>query len=438
MMIERLQKELKYGKVFLGFAFLRIIGHGLMFLVPLLLARFFSPEVFGAYSLSIMLVYFFTTLFINSSQKPFIVYASEELAKYGTIRKAFTVRVVLLSLSVFLFSLLSLLLIDPLSSFASITKGQYLFLFFAYIGVGIRYFFEAVFLALNHRLVHVLYDIITGIFSVIFILITYAFFGITLEAVFVMFAVAPVLAAPFCAKWFETQKLFPLSFDRVVFSGMLDYTKWTALGGVSVYFINWGDNLVLRYFVSLKDIGAYNLGYQVFKGTLMLLGAINLYFLPFISQNKDDSSKMSVYLNKKRPRILIAGFVGIVLLALIMPSLFTYLYEDAYKKSIVVTEILLIASLFVLYKTFYTPIFEAFKRYRFTQITDIGMVISNVLLNIIFVALWGMLGAAIATVTTYIGATITYEIYFRKNISSFIANWKDCGQENARVEQYHL
>ena len=147
---------------------------------------------------------------------------------------------------------------------------------------------------------------------------------------------------------------------------------------------------------------------------------------------------MSVYLNKKRPRILIAGFVGIVLLALIMPSLFTYLYEDAYKKSIVVTEILLIASLFVLYKTFYTPIFEAFKRYRFTQITDIGMVISNVLLNIIFVALWGMLGAAIATVTTYIGATITYEIYFRKNISSFIANWKDCGQENARVEQYHL
>ena len=42
MMIERLQKELKYGKVFLGFAFLRIIGHGLMFLVPLLLARFFS------------------------------------------------------------------------------------------------------------------------------------------------------------------------------------------------------------------------------------------------------------------------------------------------------------------------------------------------------------------------------------------------------------
>jgi len=420
-MITRVLKELKYGKNFITFAFLKMVGQGFMFLAPLLIAKFLAPEVFGSYSLSLMIVYFFTALLIGSSQTPFIVYASEELQETNKINKTLTVRLVILAFSIGFFTLLSLLFINPLSQFAAITKTQYLFLFFAYVGMGIRYFFETIFLGLNKRLHHALYGIANGIISVILILVLYFYFTLSLENIFLVLLVAPLSAALIMLPKLEFDKLLPLSFDKALFKKMLGYTKWTMMGGTAVYFISWGDNLVLRYFVSLGDIGTYNLGYQVFKGMVILIGVNKAYFLPFISHNINDASKIRRYLYNKRYKIFALGSVALVALMLLLPKVFIAIYGNEYKDAIPVILTLLVAAFFVLYRSFYMVLFDALKRYKFTQLSSVVFVTINLILDVIFVMHFGMIGAAIATTITYVASAITYEIYFRRYCREVVA-----------------
>ncbi len=393
-----------------------------MFVVPLLIARFLAPEEFGIYSLSIMIIYFFTALFINSSQKPFIVYGNEELAQRNTINRTFTIRIIFLTLSVVLFSLLSLLFITPLSSFASLSKTQYLFLFAAYIGMAVRFTFETGFLALKNKTAHVWYGIAAGIISILFVLVLYLFEILILEYIFLMFLLAPILAIPFVWKWVDTTKLFPLEFDKRLFIKMFHYTKWTMLGGTAVYLISWGDNLVLRYFVSLEEIGFYNLGYQLFKGTLILIGVTGTYFLPFLTQHVHNRKKIHSYLYTKRPKILALGVAGLILFFLLIPLFFKFFYGDTYTASIQVVQLLLIASLFVLYQSFYVPILDALERYKFTQSVNVVLVLINLGLDVLFVAYMGMMGATVATVITYIISTILYEAYFRMKCKRKLLN----------------
>jgi len=413
-------KELKHGKNFIKFALLKILGQGFMFLVPLLVAKFLAPEAFGAYALSVMIIYFFTALLINSSQTPFIVYASQELRERNKINKTLTIRLIILVFSVAFFGLLSILFIRPLSGFATITTTQFLFLFIAYLGMGIRYFFESIFLALNKRLHHAIYGIINGIISVAFILILYFFFKLTLENIFLMFLIAPALASLFVLRWIKLDKIFPLVFDKVLFKKMFDYIKWTMMGGTAIYFISWGDNLVLRYFVSISDIGVYNLGYQIFKGIIILISVSKMYFLPSLSQNINDVKKIRNYLYNKRYKIMALGSIILALIMIVLPTIFTTIYGEEYKDSIPVMMTLLISSFFVLYRSFYSTLFEALKRYKFTQLADVFFVTLNILLDIIFVIKFGMVGAAVATAITYIASAVAYEIYFRKYCKKII------------------
>ena len=183
-----------------------------------------------------------------------------------------------------------------------------------------------------------------------------------------------------------------------------------------MYFINWGDNLVLRYFVSLEEVGMYNLGYQVFKGMIMLVGSIKLYFLPFIAEHIENQHKIRNYLYHKRPRIMLLGALGIVALFFSLPSIFTALYGNSYRESALVAQILTIPLIFILYQSFYMPLFETMKKFKFTQSMNVLLVTVNIALDIILVMYVGVLGAAIATAITYILSGVLYEIYFIKYV----------------------
>jgi hypothetical protein len=84
-MLNRIKKQLIEGKTLLLFGFLK----GLVQVVPLIIAYFFSEDMFGTYSLAKMVVFFFITLFITAPQTPFIVYANRERAETGKINKSF-------------------------------------------------------------------------------------------------------------------------------------------------------------------------------------------------------------------------------------------------------------------------------------------------------------------------------------------------------------
>lgn len=269
---------------------------------------------------------------------------------------------------------------------------------------------------------HALFGLMAGIMSALYIVLAYFLSALTLETVFLMFFVAPLLAVPFFIKQLDVSKIFPLALDKELLKKMFHYTQWVMLGGTAVYFISWGDNLVLRYFVSIEEVGIYNLGYQVFKGGIMLIGSIKLYFLPFVAEHIGNQQKIHHYLYRKRPKIMLLGTLCLVALFFVIPYIFMAIFGESYWESIPVIQILLIALVFKLYQSFYTPLFETMQKFKFTQSINVLLVITNIVLDILFVFYFGMIGAAIATTITYVVSTVVYEIYFRTRVNGMFTH----------------
>ena len=124
IMLRKIKQELAQGKTLLQFGFLQAFGRTAGMVIPLILAKFFSKDLFGRYSLTEMIIYFFVAFLITSTKAPFIVCANQERTSSGRINKAFTVQTVLLLASLFLFLAVSVIFRKPLTTFAKISTAQ--------------------------------------------------------------------------------------------------------------------------------------------------------------------------------------------------------------------------------------------------------------------------------------------------------------------------
>jgi len=414
-MIKKFKRQLNQSKTFILFASFKFVGEGLVFILPLILANFLSPAEFGSFSLSMMIAFFCSTILLTSSQTPFIVLAGEEFKRDGSIKKSFTIQILFFTISIFSFLLLATIFNKFLLEFAQITNGQLFFLGIAYSGICIRVTVANIFLALNLRTENSIYEFLTGLISIFLVFAVYAWYVIDFESIFAIYFISSIFSTLLMLKKIDFSRILPLTFDIAIFKETFSWTKWQIMGLTAVYFINWGDNLVLRYFVSMEEIGVYNLGYQIFKGLIGVTFIVNSYFLPFIIQNIGDKEKIQNYLYIKRPKIMLVGTFGIIFIFIVAPPIFDFVYMDTYKESVTVLRILLIGCIIALYQVFYIPLINSLKKYKFAHVTNIIHVVLNILFNIVLVQKYGIYGVAVGTVLAY-GITLAiYEIYFYRN-----------------------
>jgi len=418
-MLGRIKKELKQGKTLLQFGFIKATGQALGMIAPLVVARFFSsPKLFGSYSLAKMIVFFFSTLLISSAQTPFIVFANQEKASTGKINKTFSVQCTFLLLSLCIFVILLYSLNSYITAFAGINRGDLFFVFLAFVGLAAKSFLCNLFMAMNQRIKNALAELVYGGLAVSIVFVLYFLAAINLRTVLLVYPIAAFLLLLVFAPTIELNQLFPIKLDRTHFKGMFDFTRWVMLGATAVYFVNWGDNIVLRIYTSISDIGVYNVGYQIFKGLMTLVGIISRYFLPFISQHIGDSERIRVYLYSKRPRLLFLASFGVGILFLVTPRLLRFIYGNLYSEAIVLLRILLIGIPLQLYAVFYHPILGALKRYKTAQIIVLTQVCLNLVLDLILVPVMGTTGAAAATVIAYFCHAVIMEIYFKLKLKN--------------------
>jgi O-antigen/teichoic acid export membrane protein len=419
-MLRKIKQELKQGKTLLRFGFLKATGQALGMIAPLVIAKFFSEESFGSYSLAKMIVFFFSTLLIASCQAPFIVFANQEKAKTGKINKTFSIQCGLLVFSIIAFLSLNMIFSKPVTAFARVSFTELLFMSLAFIGIAVKSFINNLFMGLGQRMKSAAAELVFGGFTFVVVLVLSVTDKINLKTAFLVYFVSAIIVVIIFIKTLDFNLLLPFDFDWKYFKDIFNFTKWLMFGAGAVYFINWGDNLVLRLYTSMGDVGTYNVGYQLFKGITMLTIIIHSYFLPFVSQHIDDSAKMNNYLSNKRPKILLLGLVVIGLLFVAVPYVFKLVYGDVYQSSIAVLRILLIGSVLTLYSIFQYPILNALKKYKFTQTVNVIQVLLNLLLDFLLVPKMGMLGAAVATVIAYCCRTVIIEIYFRVKLKNLL------------------
>lgn len=408
--IERIKSELAESKMLFGFGFLKVLGLA----APLVIAKFFSEDMFGVYSLAKMVIFFFVTLLITTPQVPFVVFAGREKMQTGKINSSFSVQSVFFILGIVLYIVFAVLFNSYIRNFIGVSSGDLFYISIGFLGIALNFFIGNLFLALGQRIKNSLAECTFGIITLVIVAVLCLSGRLNLRTVFSAYFVSSLLVLAIFFKIIDFSLLGPFHFDFGRFKEMFDFTKWIIAGAVATFFIDWGDNFILKIFkISMANIGQYNLAYQIFNGVITLIYILNSYFLPFISENIGNNFKIREYLFSKRPRIFAFGFVFLAAGFVVCPFFFKIVYPGAYQDSVLLLRILLIGCAFVLYNTFYIPLLNALRLYRFSQTAGVAIMIIKLILNTLLVSKYGFYGAAVGTVISYICMTIIYECYYR-------------------------
>ncbi len=411
-MLAKIKQQFVEGKTLLQFGFLKCFGQGFSMIVPLVIAKFFLSQQYASYILSRMIVFFFASLLISSTHTAFVVFSNQERADSGRINKTFSVEVTFLALSFCIFALVVFPFSKFITIFAKIGYVDLVFVSLAFLGISIKTFLGGLFLAMNERLRDAFVEFVFGLSNLILVVLFWFFFEINIRTVFLIYFISACLLFIMSMKMIDFKQLFPFRLEKEQVRGMFNFTKWIFMGTAAVYFVDWGDKFVLRYFVEFSDVGIYGFGFQIFKGLVVLFSVLGAYFLPFISANINNPEKIREYLYSKRPKIFSAAIVALICAYFMLPLGIKAIYGDTYQGSGKIFRILLPAVVFYLYTLFYVPIFNSLKRYKFVQLVNIIQVAANIPLNLILIPRYGMSGAAIATVTTYVIRAVIFEVYF--------------------------
>jgi O-antigen/teichoic acid export membrane protein len=418
--LKKIKREMVEGKTLLGFGALRSIGQGLAMLEPLIVAKIFAPELFASYILAKMIVYFFLTLTIVSSTSPFIVFASQERVETGKINRTFSVQLTFLTAGILVFVAIILPFQNYFAAFAGISSGDLAFVLLACVGLALKTFVCNLLMAINARVRCAAAELTFGIL-ILSLLLYLCFIGkVNIKSVFLIQFIASLLAAGIFARSIDFRMMSPFHLDGSHLRQMFAFTKWVFVGAMAIFLVDWGDNLVMRYFVPMGQIGIYNFAYQIFKGIIILITIVDSYFTPFVSMNIGNKEVIRTYMYSKRPKVVMFGLAVICILFLAIPPAAGLVYKNVYRGSNGVLMVLLISAVLALYSAFFIPLWDSLKRYRFAQVVNISQGAAKIILGLILVPLIGIYGAAIATVSVYLLRAVSYEIYFRKYIKGLL------------------
>jgi O-antigen/teichoic acid export membrane protein len=397
------------------FGLISIFSQAISFLIPLAIAKVFSPELFGQYSLALMIVMFFLVFLMTSSQTPFIISSSKEIASSKKMNKSFSVKLGFMFISIISFILILVLFNGLISRFTGLNYIEVFSLTFLFFGLLIKDFLYGFFLANDKKNKSAFVNFVYSLINIILIFSFWIFNILNIQTLFFSYFLSSIFIFLFFFRKSYFQLLFPLKFEKEIFLEIFHFTKWQIFGLTAVYLINWGDNIVLRTFTTFEEIGIYNFGYAFFAGAIGIILLINAYFLPIMSKKEKDREFLEEYFNKIRIRVFFLGG-GVLLFLNFIFSLFIYLfYNPEYLGSIIVLWILFPGLIFALYYTFYMPFLNVRKKYKILQIINIIQILLNLIFGFILVPLIGFLGAAISTVIGYLVKLLSLEYYFRKS-----------------------
>ncbi len=407
-MIKKINNVAKEHSKLIQFTGLKVIGDLFVFLFPIIIAKFVMPDVYGSYSLSMMIIFFSTTLLLGSSITPFIISANKELKHNKSIAKSFTNQLIFFTISLTLIGILFLFFSRFIIDFIEIDKLLLMYMYLAFIGISIRSLMGNYFLGIDNKIEHTKVSIYYGISLLVFAFIL----GFSLKSIFLNYFLSSIIVFFISSFKINFKQIFPLKYDKVMFLEHWDFTKWQMFGLTAVYFINWGDSIIIKYFLTIEDVGVYNLAYQMFKGIISFMYIINTFYLPDISKNINDKKYISNYLFRSRIQLFSLVTIGTILVIFLSPYVLNNFFDESYMQASVIFQVLLLGVIFKFWSIFYNPLYNVLKRYRYLQLMNMFQIILNIGLGILFILKFGLIGVAWATSISYLARTIVDELYF--------------------------
>jgi len=249
------------------------------------------------------------------------------------------------------------------------------------------------------KIVNILINVILN-----FILISYLNFGI--EAVFISNLISSVITFIFLLPVLKEN--FDLSFSRELVSELLRFSIPYIPAGIAANIVQIIDRPILKYLTDDKTVGIYQANYKLGIFMMLVVSMFEFAWRPFFLNNAKDPDAKSIFSKVLTLFVMLSSFFFLIISVFIgdivkMDLPFGYnLIGKAYWAGLSIVPVILFAYLLNgMYVNFMAGIYIEKKTKYLPLITGLGAV-SNIIANFILIPKFSYMGAAIATLISYL------------------------------------
>lgn len=375
-----------------------------------LIALYILPEDFGAYNIQFATYSLVAAFFIN----PFIQFVKSTnnslLTKIGSKYYAYTYIGLMLTGYAFLVSALYFI-------YDVINFKLYIILFCFMILIGVYNIFSDFFTVKSKLVTYSRFSVLKGLTGLSFlaIFIYFSFDWLTsVELLWYMQIVGVILAL---SLFYKNYSFFKSKIEVSYHSFFKRYIRF-ALPLIFLAFWAWINNFfdryALEYFLSLKEVGIYNANYGIGSRFFIMLSPI---FMIMITPQVYALIKPKV-----KKRIIIKYFkyysiIGLALLGVIFITrnlIGNILLSEAYQDGFVIIFWVALAFFILTSIHLFESIFYSENKTKIILYANIVSAVVNIIANIVLIPMYGLVGAAIATVIGFMMQFIVVLYKFNK------------------------
>lgn len=384
-----------------------VIGHVLTSIIGLvnlaLLSRVLTTEEMGKYSLFLMVVNLALVLGLNWSDSSIVRHGREEYVLDKKINKSFWARTYLFVPVLIIFTLIFITYRTSISNYVGIEEKYISLVISLFLLNGLVNWLIFTYQSIDQmRKSAYLYFLQKLFFLICLGIIFLKKVSPKISLILIMINLSFLFSFLFNLTRFDFKLIRPYNFSKEYFKKIWSFSWPQLIGFSGIYTIKYIDLYVIKKYLSLSDVGIYNISYNGFTmiiGTLMIIYVI---FMPLIVEYKSKKRYDRIKKYVAQIPILTLAWGLIALLIMFTSSLFIPLiFSDKYIMSIPSFNILMIASIFSFISICFLPLLNAFDYVKIQQTSNIISAGANIFLDFKLVPKMGIVGAAYATLITY-------------------------------------
>ena len=266
----------------------------------------------------------------------------------------------------------------------------------------------------------ILYTFILGVFSYFFLVIlSYGIYGyfysiILSNGVSIIFLLLTGLDKSFFSGF---------RFDYKFEKQLVIYCLPMILNAISWWIISASDKIAIEYFLGSSELGIYCVSTKMPTILVTLVGVFaQAWIISACFEFKNNGSN-KFYADTFKDFYAVVFILTVILIAFIKPFMFLYVNEN-YMDSWFYAVVLIASVSFSSTSTFFDALFQAGKKTFSVMITITIGGITNILLNLIFIPILGLLGAVVSTYLSWFVVS-SLRMYFVNKYIGFRINNKD-------------
>ncbi|MCK5028597.1 MAG: oligosaccharide flippase family protein [Bacteroidales bacterium] len=206
-----------------------------------------------------------------------------------------------------------------------------------------------------------------------------------------------------------------LKFDLPELKKMFQYGIPLIFSTISMMMITMGDRYIIKYFSNYSDVGIYSLGYKIASVTnVLIIQSFQTGFLPIAYKNfdKPDAQRFFSKILTYYTFVLVLASLGISLFSQEVIDLFSK--NSDYNIAYTIVPFISLAFIFKGVQYVYSLGLHFAKKTKYNAYIVLCAAIINFIINILLIPRYGIYGAAVATIISWIiMSTAFYKFSFK-------------------------